>query len=383
MSTKESRHGVVGLLAFPPSLAELAAEHLRRARFGACIVDDTLERNAVQAVLVDIDHSQDPASDIHFTRARHPGAAIVAWTTEESGCSSRRLVEAFRAGAQDAVIAADGPGDLLATIRLAVEKRRIEGSSSKLAETFTRELGLRTRRLQEAYGKMESAYEDTLHALVQALDTREKATAHHSMRVAYYTCYLALAMELPEDRIESIYRGALLHDIGKIGIPDAILLKPAKLDAAEWTVMRSHTTIALDFLSGIDYLKTAVDIPYSHHEKWNGQGYPRGLAGTDIPQAARIFAVADVFDALRSRRSYKEPFPYEDSVAMILADSGTHFDPEVVAVFAAQDRGTWDRLDAGAAVRSTFSDVMAVCREALATATRSLRLVARNEELVA
>ena len=130
-------------------------------------------------------------------------------------------------------------------------------------------------------------------------------------------------------------RGALLHDIGKIGIPDAILLKPGKLSAEEWEIMKRHTTYAFEMLSPIPYLRQAVDIPYCHHERWDGSGYPRGLKGKQIPLAARIFAVVDVCDALASERPYKRPWPRHEVMAYLLEERGRHFDPAVVDCFLA------------------------------------------------
>ena len=133
-----------------------------------------------------------------------------------------------------------------------------------------------------------------------------------------------------------IRRGALLHDVGKIGIPDEILLKPGRLTDEEWTVMRRHPVYAYEWLSPVAYLRPALDIPYAHHERWDGGGYPRGLKGTEIPLAARIFAVVDVWDALRSDRPYREGWPLEQVRDYLLENAGTQFDPQVVKVFLSQ-----------------------------------------------
>jgi len=140
-------------------------------------------------------------------------------------------------------------------------------------------------------------------------------------------------MELDEEAIANIRRGALLHDMGKLGIPDSILLKPGKLTDEEWVIMRKHPQFAYEMLSPIDFLKSALDIPYSHHEKWDGTGYPRGLKGEEIPFAARIFAVADVWDALRSDRPYRKGWPVEKVREYICSEAGKHFDPTVVEAF--------------------------------------------------
>ncbi|MCB9831212.1 MAG: HD-GYP domain-containing protein [Planctomycetes bacterium] len=187
------------------------------------------------------------------------------------------------------------------------------------------------------------------------------------MRVSYYTCFLAILMDCPEDDLQDFYRGALLHDIGKIGIPDAILLKPAKLDEEEFETMKRHTTLGRDFLCGIDYLSRAIDIPYCHHEKWNGTGYPQGLEGERIPFGARLFAVADVYDALRSRRCYKDPMSHETALGIIVGDSGTHFDPAIVAAFERVPEATWSALDVAARREvNDFRSMVAFCRDAVA-----------------
>ena len=155
----------------------------------------------------------------------------------------------------------------------------------------------------------------------------------HTQRVTEQTLRLARIMQISEEQIAHIRRGALLHDIGKMGVPDSILLKPAPLTEAEWSVMRRHPQYAYDLISPIRYLEPAIDIPFCHHEKWDGSGYPRGLAGERIPLAARIFTVVDVWDALTSNRPYREAWPEEKVLAYIREHSGTHFDPKVVEVF--------------------------------------------------
>lgn len=147
------------------------------------------------------------------------------------------------------------------------------------------------------------------------------------------TVRLARAMGMSESEIVHIRRGALLHDIGKMGIPDAILLKPGPLDDDEWTVMRRHPSYGYELLAPIAHLHPALDIPYCHHEKWDGSGYPRGLSGDAIPLAARIFAVVDVWDALRSNRPYRAAWDAETVRAFIRSQAGRHFDPAVVAAF--------------------------------------------------
>jgi len=177
------------------------------------------------------------------------------------------------------------------------------------------------------------AYEATIEGWSRAMDLRDKETEGHTQRVTEMTVRLARALGINELEIVHIRRGALLHDMGKMGIPDQILLKPGPLTAAEWGVMRQHPLLAYEMLLPIAYLRPALDIPYCHHEKWDGSGYPRGLIGEQIPLAARIFAIADVWDALRSDRPYRRAWPAEKVREYLRAQMGQHFDPAVAAVY--------------------------------------------------
>jgi response regulator RpfG family c-di-GMP phosphodiesterase len=187
--------------------------------------------------------------------------------------------------------------------------------------------------MQRAHTELTLAYDTTLEGWARALELRDKETEGHAQRVTTMTLRLAQAIGLSEAEQAHIRRGALLHDIGKMGIPDSILLKPGPLTEDEWRVMRKHPTYAYDLLAPIRFLRPALDIPHYHHEKWDGSGYPHGLKGEAIPLAARIFAVIDVWDALRFDRPYRKGWPEEQVLAHIQAGSGTHFDPRVVAAF--------------------------------------------------
>jgi PAS domain S-box-containing protein/putative nucleotidyltransferase with HDIG domain len=177
------------------------------------------------------------------------------------------------------------------------------------------------------------AYDTTLEGWSRALDYRDKETEGHSQRVTEMTLKIARAVGLSKEEMIHVRRGALLHDIGKLGVPDSILLKPGKLTDEEMDIMKKHTTIAYEMLSPISFLRQALDIPYCHHEKWDGTGYPRGLKGEQIPLAARIFAIVDVRDALRSDRPYRPAWPKEKTMEHIVQLSGSQFDPKVVEVF--------------------------------------------------
>ena len=188
-------------------------------------------------------------------------------------------------------------------------------------------------KLREANAQLLNAYEATIEGLSHALDLRDRETEGHSRRVTEVTVKLAQALHISDEEIIHIRRGALMHDIGKIGIPDSILHKPSSLTEEEWIIMRKHPQFAYDMLFTIEYLRPALTIPYNHHEKWDGTGYPRGLKGEEIPISARLFAIADVWDALTSDRPYRPAWTEEQALTYIREQSGKHFDPQVVELF--------------------------------------------------
>jgi HD-GYP domain-containing protein (c-di-GMP phosphodiesterase class II) len=187
--------------------------------------------------------------------------------------------------------------------------------------------------LQASNLELSLAYDATLEGWSRALEMRDRETSGHSHRVTETTLRLAKAMGVNETDLVHIHRGALLHDIGKLGIPDSVLLKPGPLNDEEKKMIQKHPTIAFEMLAPIAHLRPALDIPYSHHEKWDGSGYPLGLIGENIPLSARIFAVVDVWDALTSDRPYQKAWPVAEVLAYIREQSGKHFDPEVVDAF--------------------------------------------------
>lgn len=187
--------------------------------------------------------------------------------------------------------------------------------------------------LQQANIEMNLAYNETIEGWARALELRDGETRGHSIRVMELTTTLANRLGISGAALMDVRRGALLHDIGKMGIPDSILLKNDLLTPDEWDVMRKHPLLAYQLLSGVDFLRGALDIPYAHHERWDGSGYPNGLKGEEIPLAARIFAVVDVYDALSSDRPYRKAWPAERIRSFMETQSGKHFDPQVLEVF--------------------------------------------------
>jgi putative nucleotidyltransferase with HDIG domain len=187
--------------------------------------------------------------------------------------------------------------------------------------------------LQKTNEELSKAYDSTIEGWSYALDLRDKETEGHTRRVTELTLELAKEFGFTDDELLHIRRGGLLHDIGKMGVPDRILLKETPLEPDEWVQMKQHPVYAYEMLQPIEYLHEALTIPYCHHEKWDGSGYPRGLKGEEIPLAARIFAIVDVWDAIISDRPYRAAWPPKKALTHIKAETGKHFDPHVVEVF--------------------------------------------------
>ena len=187
--------------------------------------------------------------------------------------------------------------------------------------------------LQIAHQNLQEAYDRTIEGWIRALDLRDRETEGHTQRVTELTVKVARALGLPESEIIHVRRGALLHDIGKIAIPDEITKKTGPLNEQEWGLMRKHPQYAYDMIFPIPYLRPALDIPLCHHERWNGSGYPRGLKGEEIPLTARMFAIIDVWDALTSERPYRKPNTPEDTMIFLKKEAGSLFDPRLVELF--------------------------------------------------
>jgi putative two-component system response regulator len=191
------------------------------------------------------------------------------------------------------------------------------------------------RKVRERTAELAETRLEIIQRLGRAAEYRDNETGLHIMRMSKYSQILALGYGLPDETAEMILNVAPMHDVGKIGISDSILLKPGPLDAAEWEIMKTHSYIGYKIMNSpkSDILKMAAMVAYTHHEKWDGSGYPRGIRGRDIPVFGRIVAIADVFDALISDRPYKKAWSVDQAVREIELNSGTHFDPDLVAVF--------------------------------------------------
>lgn len=200
------------------------------------------------------------------------------------------------------------------------------------------------RKVLAYAGELLEANIGTLESLGNAIAKRDSDTSEHNYRVALYSIELAEQMGLKKSALQELVKGAFLHDVGKIAISDAILLKPGKLTDAEFDIMKTHVSHGVEILKDYLWLHEAIDIVAYHHEKYDGTGYAKGLKGNDIPQAARIFSIVDVFDALTSKRPYKEPFSYEKSINIVHEGSGVHFDPDMSKAFETISKRLYDTL---------------------------------------
>jgi putative nucleotidyltransferase with HDIG domain len=251
---------------------------------------------------------------------------------------------AIRNGAYDYLLKPFEREQLLATVRRALENRRLKMQNREYQTDLERMVESRTQQLQIAMADLERSYGMTLEALGGALDLKDAETEGHSRRVTVFTIAIAKAMGLSKEQIDVIARGAFLHDIGKMAIPDAILRKPGKLDANEVTIMQEHCYHGYQILKRIPFLKEAAEIVYAHQERFDGTGYPRQLKGEDIPLGARIFSVADTLDAITSDRPYRAAQSLTAAREEIKVWSGRQFDPEVVTIFLSMPEKMWSGL---------------------------------------
>ena len=295
--------------------------------------------DAAQVFLVDgADSRAEPRA------AREWRSGVKAPLAEEAVALARRaggrtLVEE-REGGRLLYLPLRGPDGILGEAVIARDgERAFDEEELREAEAFAGQAAAALRnsslyeRLQKANAELVNSYESSIELLSKTLDLRDHETEGHSLRVADMSTALARAFGMDDESVVLMRRGALLHDIGKIGIPDAILLKPGPLDDEEMNVMRKHPAIARELFEGIPFLRDAIDVPWCHHEKWDGSGYPRGIAGNDIPLAARVFAVVDVWDALTHDRPYRKAMSETESLKIITKDTGSHFDPRIVQFF--------------------------------------------------
>jgi len=274
-------------------------------------------------------------------RREHPDTAVIMLT---GFGDTESAVECLRRGAADYLLKPPKLTDLIRAIERALGRRRIDLARRRYQLKLEQRVEEKTIELSTALRAVEDAYTHTLDALVAALDAREHETSDHSQRVVRFTRAIAEQMGISGVELGVMCRGALLHDIGKIGVPDAILLKPGPLNTLEWEEMRRHPDIGFQILRGIRFLEEPSQIVLAHQERFDGKGYPRALRGHEIPLGARIFAIADTLDAITSDRPYRKGTSWASARAEILRCAGTQFDPEVVRAFAAIPEERWIEL---------------------------------------
>lgn len=274
-------------------------------------------------------------------QAVSPNSVLILLGDEDAG---ETAVKAFRAGIFDFLRLPAELDEIQASVARAFEHhelRHLKDSYQFHMESLAAE---RAAEIDSALEEIESSYRITLKALVQALETRDFETHGHSERVVTFSLRLGHELGLDKEALRDLELGALLHDIGKIGVPDAVLRKPAKLNEDEWEKMRLHPLHGQKILRNIKFLEGAAQIVSQHHEKWDGSGYPYGLRGEDIDIGARIFAVVDAFDAMISDRVYRKGRPYKDAVEELERCAGTQFDPLIVEAFKHIPKEDWEIL---------------------------------------
>jgi putative nucleotidyltransferase with HDIG domain len=345
---------LIAILLHPPAFycttapnGEAALQSLQLERFDAVISD--LQMPGISGLEL-----------LNHVRRSYPNVAFLVTTGVDDVDVG---VQAMRSGADDYLVKPLRETVLIASLESALHKRHLEQQVENYRQHLEEMVAERTGQLRDALQQIERGYEGTLQALGAAIDLRDNETAGHSQRVCQYSLEIARVMGWSETQLGSLARGAYLHDIGKLGIPDGILLKPGPLTADERTHMQRHVQIGFDLVKDIAFLSDASEIVLTHHERYNGGGYPRGLRGDEILPSVRIFAVADSFDAITSDRPYRRASSFEEGRETIRQLSGSLFDPQVVSIFLSIPEETWPAIardEHQAAARSTFHTSSAV-----------------------
>jgi putative nucleotidyltransferase with HDIG domain len=332
-----------------------------------------VEAEAFDLALCDIDMPGERGTELlGWLKQRDPHLAVVMITGIDDAATA---VSAMLSGASDYLCKPFRLDEVRARTAQALDKRRLELENltyqrdlERLVDQRTREVRGALQRIEGLNAELREAYDNTLSALMIALDYRDNETQGHSLRVVEFADRLARELGLEEEQRLAIRRGAMLHDVGKIGVPDAILRKPGGLDGWERHVMKMHPQLGYEMLHDISFLASAAEIVLTHHERWDGSGYPRGLRGDQIPIGARIFAVADALDAMTSDRPYRRPRTFEGAREELVRHAGDQFDPGVVEAFLRVAPQEWD-------------EVTARVQEAIGSGTRARRMEALLKEI--
>lgn len=274
-------------------------------------------------------------------RAEFPEVAVIMITGTDD---VRREVQVIREGASDYLLKPFQMNTVITSVRQALETKRLERESDKHRRELEQTVDRRTKQLKRAQKQVEKMHDEAAMALGQVLDLQDNETARHCECGTRYSLELAKAVGRPTDQLGEIARGACLHDIGKVEIPDSILLKPGPLTRDEEAVMRTHVYHGYELVTRISFPAASAAIVLTHHERFDGTGYPQGLAGANIPIGSRIFAVADTLDAMTSDRPYRKALPYSAARDEIIRESGRQFDPEVVQAFVSLPEQVWEQI---------------------------------------
>jgi len=305
---------------------------------------EILAGNSFELILTDIVmHEGNGLALLERVHAQQPHLPIIMVTAIHDISVA---IDSMRRGAYDYLLKPFEREHLIATVQRALDHHRALLDSHTYQQSLEQVVQARTEMLRQAMEDLEHSYDVTLEALGDALDLKDSETEGHSKRVTAYTIALARAMDIPPHEIRVIARGAFLHDIGKMAIPDEILRKPGKLTLEEQAIMRDHCSRGYNILRKIPFLSEAAAIVHAHQEHFDGSGYPSGLRGNEIPMGARIFAVADALDAITSDRPYRKAASFDAARAEILRCSGTQFDPAVVEAFLKIPNELWHELRA-------------------------------------
>lgn len=320
-----------------PGIAKLVEDALQSEGFECetCVSGEealaVLGARSIDAVISDLHMPGMSGLDLLRTvRPAHPFLAFLIMT----GVNDLTIgIKAMKEGSNDYLVKPFQMAEAVAAVRRALERKSLEREVESYRQRLEDMVNQRTNQLRAAMRRIEYTYDETLGALGAALDLRDNETAGHSYRVMRYSLAIAQQLGCSNEQITNIARGAFLHDIGKIGVPDAILRKPGKLTEEETAVMQTHVRIGYDLVSRIAFLSGAAAIILTHHERYDGTGYPQGLMGIEIPLGARIFGVADTLDAMTSDRPYRLALPFSAAREEIIQESGRQFDSEVVRAF--------------------------------------------------
>jgi putative nucleotidyltransferase with HDIG domain len=341
------------------AIREVLAEGLEAFGYAPLTAADAAEalalvrRGGVRLVLSDIDMPGHSGLELlEWIKADYPDVDVVIVT---GVVDVDTAIRSIRVGASDYVTKPFNLEEVRIVVERTLDKRRLILENRAYQTRLEEMVAERTAEVERLYLDLKGSYEQTLVSLVTALDFRDNETQGHSSRVVEYAMLVAETMGVVEPELSEMRRGALLHDVGKIGVPDAILRKPGNLDADEWVEMKRHPEMGFRMLQNIGFLYSALPIVLSHQERWDGSGYPRGLRGETIPLGARIFAVVDTFDAMTSDRPYRKALSIDAAREEVARFAGIQFDPAVAQAFLSIDPEVWRQIR-----ERVHADVMAI-----------------------